>query len=85
MMRKWVLALVVAAGVTVYLGLAVLGWRGLAAFFSHPARIALVIVSFALCGAAIASGGNLSRGEREDGSNRWVIAAWGVIGLLDAI
>ena len=49
-----------------------------------PARIALVIVTFALCAAALLSGGNLSRGEREDRSNRWVIVALGVIGLADA-
>jgi protein-S-isoprenylcysteine O-methyltransferase Ste14 len=29
-------------------------------------------------------GGNLSPGEREDRDNRWVIAAFGLIGLLDA-
>src|SRR5262249_36734066 len=55
-----------------------------AAFFSHPALIALVIVLFALSGAALFAGGNLSRGEREDRSNRWVIWAFGLIGLLDA-
>ena len=30
------------------------------------------------------SDGNLSPGEREDRSNRWVLAAFGVIGLLAA-
>ncbi len=28
------------------------------------------------------SGGNLSPGEREDRGNRWVLAAFGVIGIL---
>jgi protein-S-isoprenylcysteine O-methyltransferase Ste14 len=65
-----------------YLGLAVLGWGGFDAFFSHPARIALAIALFALSGASLFSGGNLSPGEREDRSNRWVIIAFALIGLL---
>jgi protein-S-isoprenylcysteine O-methyltransferase Ste14 len=78
------LAFVTVVAILAYLGLAVLGWGGLAAFFSHPALIALVIVSFALGGAALLSGGNLSPGEREDRANRWVIVVFGLIGLLDA-
>jgi protein-S-isoprenylcysteine O-methyltransferase Ste14 len=65
-----------------YLGLAILSWGGFAAFFSHPALIALVIVGFVLTGVALFSSGNLSPGEREDKGNRWVLAAFGVIGLL---
>jgi len=65
-----------------YLGLAILGWGGFAAFFSHPALIALTVVGFALMGVALFSSGNLSPGEREDRGNRWVLAAFGVIGLL---
>jgi protein-S-isoprenylcysteine O-methyltransferase Ste14 len=65
-----------------YLGLAILGWGGFAAFFSHPALIALAIVGLMLSGAALFSAGNLSSGEREDRSNRWVLAAFGLIGLL---
>jgi protein-S-isoprenylcysteine O-methyltransferase Ste14 len=65
-----------------YFGLAILGWGGFAAFFSHPALIALTVVGFALMGVALFSGGNLSPGEREDRGNRWVLAAFGVIGLL---
>jgi protein-S-isoprenylcysteine O-methyltransferase Ste14 len=76
------MAVVTLAAVSIYLGLAVLGWGGLKAFFANPARVALVIVTFALTFAALASPGNLSTGEREDRSNRWVIAVLGVIGLL---
>src|SRR5215203_6045042 len=72
------------AGGLVYLGLAVLGWAGFAAFFAHPARIALAVVLVALTGAALFSQGNLSAGEREDRGNRWVIGAIGVIGLASA-
>jgi hypothetical protein len=67
-----------------YFGLAVLGWGGFAAFFSHPALIALAIALFVLSGLALFSGGNLSSGVREDRGNRWVIAAFALIGLLGA-
>jgi protein-S-isoprenylcysteine O-methyltransferase Ste14 len=66
-----------------YLGLAVFGWGGVAAFFAHPARIALTVVLFALSGIALFTAGNLSSGEREDRSNRWVLIAFAGIGLLD--
>jgi len=71
-------------GTAAYLALAVLGWGGFAAFFSHPALIALAIVLFALSGAALFSDGNLSAGDREDRANRWVIVAFTLIGLLAA-
>src|SRR5712672_424089 len=83
-MRKSILALVTIAALLAYLGLAILGWGGFAAFFSHSALIALTIVLFALSGVAIFSGGNLSRGVREDRANRWVIVGFGLIGLLAA-
>jgi len=82
MVRRILMAVVTLAAVTIYLGLAVLGWGGITAFFANPARVALVIVTFALTGAALLSPGNLSSGDREDRSNRWVIAALGVLGLL---
>ena len=75
-------AFIAIAGSLAYVGLAILGWGSFAAFFSHPALIALVIVGFALTGVALFSSGNLSPGEREDRGNRWVLAAFGVIGLL---
>jgi protein-S-isoprenylcysteine O-methyltransferase Ste14 len=53
-------------------------------FFSHPALIALAITLLVLPGVALFSGGNLSPGVREDRSNRWVIATFGLIGLLAA-
>lgn len=68
----------------VYLGLAILGFGGFAAFFSHAALVALTAALFAMTAAALVSRGNLSAGEREDRSNRWVLAAFGAIGLLSA-
>jgi protein-S-isoprenylcysteine O-methyltransferase Ste14 len=76
------LLIVSLLGTAAYLGLAILGWGGFAAFFAHPARIALTVALLALAGAALFTSGNLSSGEREDRGNRWVIAAFGLIGLL---
>lgn len=67
-----------------YIGLAILGWGGFDAFFSHPARIAATVILFALSGLALFSPGNLSPGVREDRANRWVILAFALIGLLGA-
>jgi hypothetical protein len=72
------------AGTVGYLGLAVLGWGGFAAFFSHPALIAVVVIQSALALAAFFAGGNLSRGVKEDRGNRWVLAAIIVPSLLQA-
>ena len=83
-MSKPTLALTSIGGVLVYLGLAVLGWGGFDAFFANPARTALVVVTAAMVVAALFSAGNLSAGEREDRSNRWIIGALGLIGLLSA-
>src|SRR5467141_540975 len=78
------LALFAVVATLAYLGLAILGWGGFAGFFSHPALIALAGTLFVLTGVALFSGGNLSPGEREDRTNRWVIAAFGLIGVLAA-
>ena len=59
------LAFITIAATLAYLGLAVLGWGGFAAFFSHPPLIVLAIVLFALSGTALFTRGNLSPGERE--------------------
>ena len=78
------LALFTIAATLAYLGLAILGSGGFAAFFSQPAMIALAIVLVLLTGASLFTEGNLSPGEREDRANRWVIAAFGLIGVLAA-
>ncbi len=72
------------AGALLYIGLAILGSGGFTAFFSHPPLIALTIVFFANLASAFLTAGNLSSGEREDRANRWVLPAFGVIGLLSA-
>jgi protein-S-isoprenylcysteine O-methyltransferase Ste14 len=78
------LALIAIAGTLAYLGLAILGWGGFAAFFSHPPLVVLAIILFALTGAALFSAGNLSPGVREDRGNRWVLAAFAGLGVLSA-
>jgi protein-S-isoprenylcysteine O-methyltransferase Ste14 len=78
------LAIFTAAGTLAYLGLAFLGWGGPSAFFAHPPLIAVTLILAALAGAAFFTQANLSPGLREDRGNRWVIAAFGVIGLMSA-
>ena len=75
----------IVVGTAAWLGLAVLGWGGVgASFFAHPALIALAVALSAIAGASLFAGGNMSPGVREDRGNRWVLAAFAVIGLLDA-
>ena len=71
-------------GICVYAGLAVLGWGEPRAFFSHAALTALVAILFALSILSFFAGGNVNPGVREDRGNRWVIAAFVIIGLLNA-
>src|SRR6516225_10146178 len=74
--------LLVVVATAAYLGLAVLGWGGLTAFFTHRALVALTIVTFVLAGVSLFAGGNLTSGQQEDRGNRWVLVAFGLIGLL---
>jgi protein-S-isoprenylcysteine O-methyltransferase Ste14 len=76
--------LFIAIGSCTYAGVAVIGWGGFRPFFSHPALGALVLVLFALSGVAFFAGGNLSPGIREARGNRWVIAVFIIIGILNA-
>jgi protein-S-isoprenylcysteine O-methyltransferase Ste14 len=78
---KFLLAI---GGTAFHLGIAVLGWGGFAGFFSHPARTAVAVVTLVMAVASLFVGGNLSPGVREDRGNRWVIAAFSVLGLLGA-
>jgi len=78
------LALVTIVSLTAYLGLAILGEGGAGRFFSHSSLIALSIVTVVLGVAALFSEGHVGSGVREDRSNRWVIAALGVLGVADA-
>jgi protein-S-isoprenylcysteine O-methyltransferase Ste14 len=72
------------ASVAAYLALAVAGMGGIAAFFAHPALTATAILMVLFTIAAVFAGGNVSPGEREDRSNRWVLLPLVVIGLASA-
>ncbi len=76
------LALIDIAATLAYLGLAIAGMGGLASFFSHASLIVISITLFAMTIAGMFSSGNLSPGAREDRSNRWVIAAFSLVGLI---
>ena len=78
------MALTNMAATFAYLGLAVLGWGGFHAFFSHPALIAVAAATLVMAALSLFTSGNVSPGVREDRTNRWVIAAFGIIGLLAA-
>jgi protein-S-isoprenylcysteine O-methyltransferase Ste14 len=78
---RWTL---VTVGTAAYLGLAILGWGGWTAFFSHPARVALAVMLAVMAGVSLFARGNLSPGVREDRGNGWVLVAFTLIGLLDA-
>lgn len=70
--------------IVIQFGLAIAGWGGWHAFFAHPALRAVAWVTVGLAALAIPSGGGISAGEKEDRSNRWVLAAISVIALMMA-
>jgi protein-S-isoprenylcysteine O-methyltransferase Ste14 len=84
MTDRFELAVVSVVSTALFLGLAVLGWGGFAAFFAHPARTTVAVITFVLVVAALFTQGNLSPGEREDRANRWVLAVFLPIGLIGA-
>lgn len=82
-MSRMITFLIALVSVVVWLGLAAWGCGGIGFFLSHPARVALVVVTLGLTIAAAFTSGNLSPGEKEDRGNRWVLFAFLIIGLLD--
>jgi protein-S-isoprenylcysteine O-methyltransferase Ste14 len=75
----WVMLLASGA----WLLLAVWGEGGFGVFFADSARTALIIVAFLLTVSAVFTQGNISRGEKEDRGNRWVLWMVLVVGSLD--
>ena len=71
----------VIGSTVVFFGLAILGWGGVRAFFSHPALVALGVATGVMVIVAYFAGGNVSSGVREDRTNRWVLSAFLVLGL----
>jgi protein-S-isoprenylcysteine O-methyltransferase Ste14 len=68
----------------IYLGLAIAGAGGPNRFFSYSPLIALTVVTVALGAAAIFTEAHIGAGVREDRSNRWVIGALGILGVIGA-
>jgi len=83
-MIKSRLAVVTVLSIIAYLGLAIVGAGGPERFFSYPPLTAVSIVTIALGVASLFSEGHIGAGVKEDRSNRWVIAALGVLGVLGA-
>ena len=76
------LAIFAIVGTLAYLGLAVWGMGGFAAYFAHASLVAVALATLVMTVASLFTEVNLSSGEREDRANRWVLPAFGVIGLL---
>jgi protein-S-isoprenylcysteine O-methyltransferase Ste14 len=83
-MIKSRLAVFTVLSIIAYLGLAIVGAGGVSRFFSYPPLIAISVVTIALGVASLFSEGHIGSGVREDRSNRWVVAALGVLGIIDA-
>jgi protein-S-isoprenylcysteine O-methyltransferase Ste14 len=83
-MIKSRLAVVTILSIIAYLGLAIVGAGGPGRFFSYPPLTAVTLVTIALGFAALFTEGHIGAGVKEDRSNRWVIAALGVLGVLGA-
>jgi protein-S-isoprenylcysteine O-methyltransferase Ste14 len=83
-MIKSRLAVSTILSVIAYLGLAIIGAGGPGRFFSYPPLIAVSVVTIALGVVSLFSEGHIGSGVREDRSNRWVVAALGVLRVLDA-
>jgi protein-S-isoprenylcysteine O-methyltransferase Ste14 len=75
------LALITIVSLALFLGVAIVGEGGWSRFVSLPPLIALAVVTLALGVAALFSQGHIGSGVREDRSNRWVLAAFTLLGL----
>jgi protein-S-isoprenylcysteine O-methyltransferase Ste14 len=82
-MTRTLTAIFAVAVTAAYLGLAVWAEGGVSAFASHPELVWLAVITVAQGAIAPFTQGSLSTGVREDRGNRWVIAAFGIIGLVD--
>jgi protein-S-isoprenylcysteine O-methyltransferase Ste14 len=67
-----------------FFGLVIAGWGDLAGFFTHPARLGLVLVTIVLSILTLLSGANVSTGQREDVQNRWIFVPLTLVGLAFA-
>ncbi len=80
---KLVLSTVVST--VIWIVLALLGTGGISPWLHRPEFACTALVTFALSITGLFSGGNISAGVREDRGNRWVLAAFGVVGVASTI
>lgn len=81
MTAKTKLTLTTMISSLVYFALVISGAGGVRAFLSRPPYVVMGVVLLAATVIAPFTQGNVSAGEREDRSNRWVVVAIGVLGL----
>lgn len=79
---KSLLGCISAETTFVFLGISILASGGFAAFFVHLARISIAIVTCLFMGVSPLMPGKLNPGKEEDRGNRWVLSAFGVLGVL---
>lgn len=72
----------VLPGTLAYIALPILGEGSVEPFLTRPPLIALMAAFGVMTVVSLFAGGNVSSGVREDRSNRWVLVAFGVLGLL---
>lgn len=75
------MALVVILSTLAYLAIVAFAAGGIDRFLGRPPFLAFALITIALAIASLATEGGIRSGEREDRGNRWVLAAFGVIGL----
>ena len=79
------MALLSLGGTAIYLGIVVLARGGLHAFLGQPALVVLAALTIVASLAGLFSGAGVRTGVREDRSNRWVLAVFGVLGGLATV
>jgi protein-S-isoprenylcysteine O-methyltransferase Ste14 len=83
-MSNWRVVLTSFLTTALFMALAIFGEGGLNSFLPKPPLVAVIIITFGLVLASLFTSGNLDPGVQEDRSNRWVLGAFGLIGILAA-
>lgn len=76
------MAVLAIAGTIGYLALGVAGAGGVGAYVAHLPFVVVATVTIISAVIALFSRGNLSSGARESRGNRWVLAAFAILGIL---
>lgn len=76
-----VMVLAVIASTLVWLALAAFAAGGIRVFLARPQFLLLTLVTLAMALASLLTEAGVRTGVREDRGNRWVLAAFGALGL----